>query len=186
MLRSFNRRKIGKDNSFVDQFKKISHYHEGRYLINILDFKKYLDLDEKYVKEIQECGLCGQENDLIDLENLIYFVKYGKVIYLAKKPTKSDSSNLVSVSTHHQVTIDTTVRSDSTQQLTHNSDGQTFGQSSKCEDSRCLTLIHYSPSARRDSPTACNIWKKSEVVKQERTVTYVAIDSEGVKQVIYL
>lgn len=187
--------------------------------IKLDKLKAYLKIDDNLQQELRK--LSNNNDDSIELDRLLYFIRYGKVIQISNKQslsnkqnyntnTNSDNDSLhnilsqvvkenLSPSYNHLNQHSNTITTSTTAPIDLNSTLPDLPETYHITDDTSEPIyIHPTPESinravlklstdtDNDNTIPRNVWRKSEKVKQERTVLYIAVDANGVKQVLLL
>jgi hypothetical protein len=207
IIRAFNRRKPNV-KTFYDQFQEISYKgSDNREYIDWTDLQKYLDFNDS--SSLYELS---QQNHMIDINDFLYFLTYGRLrkenqnqsfpIENIPNSTNKENNNSKNefpdnqVAPKNEFSKDHRKEEDDDDSLTIiiNEALGTNIELHKCGNENIvvnnnepnLALVKYGSSDDEEKKTKItNIWRKSEVMKQERIVSYVTIDALGTCQVLF-
>jgi len=195
--------------TLAEQLKVCTHRHpvDNRLLIEPSELQKYLSLDAPWANNLFK-QVIGNENE-IEFKDFIEFLESGKIPNSKIIKIESQKDLLISKSTHNTPRNSTNakiskssssgvlispgrIRStkkanteienddltaspsvDSTEQSSYNDDDNDVNTG--------LELTLHKNEIIYQGPVR-PLWRKREVVRQERTVEYITIDADGIKQ----
>ena len=195
--------------TLAEQLKVCTHRHpiDNRLLIEPSELQKYLSLNAPWANNLFK-EVIGNENE-IEFKDLIEFLESGKIpnrsIIKSDINKNIDKDLISSKSTHNTPRNSTKITKSSssgillspgrirstkreiehvdTDDLTASPSIDSTEQSSYTDDSsnNGLELTLHKNEMIYQGPVR-PLWRKREVVRQERTVEYITIDSDGIKQ----
>ena len=206
ILRAYNRRST-QQKTFYDQFKEIVYVEkDNKEYIDYTDLRKYLDLKDFDLSELSQNK--SNQKQRIGLNEFVYFLTYG-IIRESNKQHTTDKSIENAIEQNnpivsHEETAGDVMDKDSTptnevpesqeedesltviidQELGTNVEMYKSTSDNKVINNKNnLALIKFGSHENSQKERTKNVWRKSEVVKQERIVSYITVDAQGACQV---